>query len=172
MFGWKCRSNGCLPACPNDCSWPMLLKKSLHGVAAPQAKISTSQIGLQASREPWLGVKRPMKTSRNNSAPTFLTASAALSPTTTGPARTRDGHCERICFHPGIQLTAPHSACHVERHRQGVILVVTYHQRQSLKLRRQPQATLMQPITNGSCRYRSAHPSSQRLASASEFKVK
>jgi hypothetical protein len=26
----------------------MLLKKSLHGVAAPQAKISTSQIGLQA----------------------------------------------------------------------------------------------------------------------------
>jgi hypothetical protein len=43
-----------------------MLKKSPHGVAAPQAKISASQIGLQAAREPWLGVKRPMKTSRNS----------------------------------------------------------------------------------------------------------
>jgi hypothetical protein len=54
----------------------MLLKKSPHAVAAPQVKISTSQIGLQAARESWLGVKRPMKTSRNSSAPTFSTASA------------------------------------------------------------------------------------------------
>jgi hypothetical protein len=53
----------------------MLLKKSPHAVAAPQVKISTSQIGLQAARESWLGVKRPMKTSRNSSAPTFSTAS-------------------------------------------------------------------------------------------------
>jgi hypothetical protein len=56
----------------------MLLKKSPHAVAAPQAKISTSQIGLQAARESWLGVKRPMKTSRNSSAPTFSTVSAVL----------------------------------------------------------------------------------------------
>jgi hypothetical protein len=56
----------------------MLLKKSPHGVAAPQAKISTSQIGLQAAREPWLGAKRPMKTSWNSSAPTFSTASADI----------------------------------------------------------------------------------------------
>jgi hypothetical protein len=54
----------------------MLLKKSPHAVAAPQTKISTSQIVLQAAaRESWLGVKRPMKTSQNNSAPTFSTAS-------------------------------------------------------------------------------------------------
>jgi hypothetical protein len=53
----------------------MLLKKSPHAVTAPQAKISTSQIGLQAARESWLGVKRPMKTSRNSSAPTFSTVS-------------------------------------------------------------------------------------------------
>ncbi|MFM0231082.1 hypothetical protein [Paraburkholderia sediminicola] len=36
--------------------WPMLLKKSLHGVFNPPVKKSTSHIGLQTARERRLGV--------------------------------------------------------------------------------------------------------------------
>jgi hypothetical protein len=71
----------------------MLLKKSPHAVAAPQVKISTSQIGLQAARESWLGVKRPMKTSRNSSAPTFSTASGYSGHSSLRVGRQVIGHC-------------------------------------------------------------------------------
>ena len=51
------------------------------------------------------------------------------------------GRTEPANLHWGVELAAPRSACRFERRRQHFLLVVAFHQRQSLELRQQPQAS-------------------------------
>lgn len=82
----------------------MLLKKSLRGISNPPAKKSTSQINLQADREHWLRLRRPLKTSRERRSATFSTASTGCGPST------RSRESARIAFTPFRHSTSAFSA--------------------------------------------------------------